>query len=99
MATRVAHPTGVVSLLRRVAGALLALTLVAGNVALCAGWTMSAEARMTCCLNEAQCPMHRKGSSRVHSHDVSQAQADACCAASDRDASQSGSPFSVSIPS
>ena len=68
----------------RFAALALALGLGAGNVAVCAGWLPTPEARMACCADEAECPMHqgdshRSGSARV----LTQAQADSCCAAAE----------------
>jgi hypothetical protein len=78
---------------RRMSVVLLSLALVAGNAAVCAGWAATAEARMACCTEGGECPMHKghsdeSGSERV----VTQAQADACCAASERDQSNSSNP-------
>lgn len=51
----------------------------------CVGWLGSAEARMACCEDESQCPMHAgSGDHRVGTTaSVSQADADRCCAASE----------------
>lgn len=68
---------------RRVAAVVAVLALCAGNVAVCAGWQATPEARMACCMNGADCPMHK---SQGHDHSskgaFSQARADSCCAAS-----------------
>src|SRR5688572_16572477 len=54
---------------------------MAGNAALCAGWMPTAEARMACCADEAECPMHKGDSHRSGSERVlSQVQACSCCA-------------------
>jgi hypothetical protein len=72
----------VVSFLRPVAALAAVLTLCIGNLAVCAGWQATAEARMACCMNGASCPMHRSESHHSRStRAVSQAQADNCCAA------------------
>jgi hypothetical protein len=84
---------------RRVAAFVAALALCAGNVAVCAGWQATAEARMACCMDGATCPMH-KSNKHEHSsrHLVSQAQADSCCAAAAqrRDSAAAGSTFAAS---
>ena len=70
---------------RRVAAAHLILILSFGGLGLCAGQA-TPEARMACCTDLGTCPMHHgapAGSTRV----VTQADADACCASSDRDES------------
>lgn len=55
--------------------------LSVGNVAVCAGWQATPEARMACCTNGTSCPMHKSESHRSGSTHLTQAQADACCAA------------------
>ena len=70
---------------RRIAAAALSLILSFGGLGLCAGQA-TPEARMACCTDLGTCPMHHgtpDGSTRV----VTQADADACCASSDRDES------------
>jgi hypothetical protein len=70
---------------RRLVAIASALTLCVGNVALCAGWQATPEARMACCRNESTCPMHKSDSHDSGSkHTVTQAQADRCCAGSER---------------
>jgi hypothetical protein len=90
----------VVTVTRRAAALVALLTLVVGNIAVCAGWQATPEARMACCMNGATCPMH-KSDSHKHSSStrvVSQAQADSCCAAAAqrRDSSAAGSTFATS---
>src|SRR3954464_10180823 len=84
---------------RRIAAFVAALALCAGNVAVCAGWQATPEARMACCMDDTTCPMH-KSDHHEHSsrHTVSQAQADSCCAAGAqrRDSVSAGSTFAVS---
>jgi hypothetical protein len=92
----VEHSRGQVTALRRMAAVLLSLALVAGNAAVCAGWAATPEERMACCAEGGECPMHKgrsdeSGSERV----MTQAQADACCAASERDQSNSSNPTAV----
>jgi len=88
-----------VILIRRASAVVALLALVVGNVAVCAGWQATPEARMACCMNGTTCPMH-KSDSREHSSKqvVSQAQADSCCAsaAQRRDSAAAGSTFAAS---
>ena len=84
---------------RRIVAVVAVLALCAGNVAVCAGWQVTPEARMACCMNGTTCPMHK---SERHDHSskgaFSQAQADTCCAASAqrRDSAAAGSMFASS---
>lgn len=92
----VKHPKTLVTASRCISAVLLSLALAIGNAAVCAGWARTAEARMTCCAEGHECPMHKgrsheSGSVRV----FTQAQADACCAASERDQSGSANPMAV----
>jgi hypothetical protein len=86
-----------VVLVHRLSAVLLCLGLVAGNaVAVCAGWLPTPEARMACCTGDRPCPMHEGGSGEHGGkHAVSQAQADGCCASSERDESSPSSPSFV----
>jgi hypothetical protein len=82
--------------LRRLSALAIVLALVAGNAAVCAGWLPTPEARMACCSEGGPCPMHKgesssSGSARV----VTQAQADSCCASSERDSSNQSNPAFV----
>ena len=91
----VLHPTGVLTLSRRLFALGLTALISAGNAAVCAGWAPTPEARMACC-SESTCPMHKgnsqsSGSERV----VSQAQADTCCASSEHKSSSQSSPTFV----
>ena len=78
--------------------AVLALTfgLIAGNAEMCAGWLATPEARMACCADESECPMH-KGDSHNPSSDpvLTQAQADSCCASAEGQNSNQSSPSFV----
>ena len=84
--TGVAHPRIVRFLNRRVSALLLTLALASSNLALCAGWMPTAEERMACCTDRGTCPMH-KGEEDGPAPDMTQAQADSCCAASESDQS------------
>jgi hypothetical protein len=100
MGARVAHSTSVVTLARRASTLALALALVVGNAALCAGWAPTPEARMACCADR-NCSMHKSESSDSDSqHELSQAQADSCCALSEsHHSSGSSAPTQVVIVS
>lgn len=83
---------------RTVAATLIAV-LIAGPVGLCAGWQTTAEERMACCAESAACPMHN---AERHQSDgkqaITQAEADSCCAASERDTSSSAKGSIVISP-
>jgi hypothetical protein len=64
---------------RRIAVVAAVLTLCVGNLAVCAGWQATPEARMACCLNGTSCPMH-KGEPHGSKRAISQVEADNCCA-------------------
>ncbi len=93
------HPTGVLALGRRLTVVALALAFSTANVALCAGWQVTAEARMACCAEGVACPMHQSDSSDMTAtHVVTQADADSCCAASEGgDGTPSASAFGVTV--
>lgn len=84
---------------RSFSAVLIILVLATGNGAACAGWMATPEARMACCSDEGSCPMHTSdshGSSR--SRPISQAEADSCCAASEKeDAASSPSTFVLNV--
>ena len=93
----VEHPSGVSSLVQRLAALALTFALTAGNAAICAGWLPTAEARMACCADGAGCSMHKGDSHNSASQRVlTQAQADSCCASSERKNSSQSSPTFVS---
>lgn len=81
-------------MLRRAAAVAAVLTLIVGNIAVCAGWQATPEARMACCMNGTTCPMHTSEGHDHSSHGAfNQTQADTCCVASAqrRDSSVAGS--------
>jgi hypothetical protein len=89
----------VVSFARRLAAVVAIVTLSVGNLAVCAGWQPTPEARMACCKNGTACPMHAsesRGSSSTRI--ITQAQADNCCAATSNrtQSSIAGSTFELS---
>jgi hypothetical protein len=77
----------------------LSFILLPGNAAVCRGWAVTPEARMACCAEGGACPMHKGESSRSRQAPVvTQAQADSCCAAGEREHSSQSSPaFYASI--
>jgi hypothetical protein len=87
----------VISWLRHAFAVAIVLALVAGNVALCAGWAATPDARMACC-SDGDCPMH-KGESQNSSSDhvITQAQADTCCTSSERPQSNQSAPTFIGV--
>ena len=77
-------------LARRLSALVLSLAVAAGNVAVCAGWAATPEARMACCIAGGACPMH--GSDSDSDRLVTQAEADSCCASSEGDDSSQSTP-------
>lgn len=70
----------------RIVTATLVILLSSGGLGLCAGWDAAPEARMACCVSGDTCPMHESSAAGTGAATfVSQAQADSCCAASERD--------------
>ena len=86
-------------LVQRLAALALTFALMAGNAAVCAGWLATPEARMACCADGGECPMHKGDSHRSGSERVlTQAQADSCCASSEgRNSSQPNPSFVTAI--
>jgi hypothetical protein len=92
----VEHPSEVVRLVNRLAALALTFGLMAGNGAICAGWMPTPEARMACCADGAECPMHKGNSHRSGSErGATQAQADSCCASSEGKTSNQSNPTFV----
>ena len=87
-------------LARRIGAIALVLFMSGGDAALCAGWEVTAEARMACCVSGA-CPMHGAGESGSDSaNNVSQAEADSCCVASESaDPTPTSPVFAMVLPS
>ena len=82
------------TLARQLAAIATVLTLCVGNLAVCAGWQATPEARMECCKNGSSCPMHKSDAHSSRStQSITQAQADTCCAAS---STRTESPTAVS---
>jgi len=82
--------------LHRLSALLLCLALMGGNAAICAGWAATPEERMSCCAEGGDCPMHKGESHHSGSGGMlTQAQADSCCAASERETSSPSAPTSV----
>jgi len=83
-------------LVYRLAALALTVGLVAGNAAVCAGWMPTAEARMACCTDRGECPMHKGDSHRSGSgHVLTQVQADSCCASAEDQRSNPSNPSFV----
>ena len=81
------HPT-VVDLLRRTAALVVVVALGAAGWAECASWQTTPAARIACCSGSGDCPMHRSTQPGAGAETVvTQAQADSCCAASDKNPS------------
>ena len=85
-----------VRFVQRLAVVALTFGLMAGDAAVCAGWLPTAEARMACCADGVECPMHKGDSHRSGSaRDITQAQADSCCAAAEGQNSNQSNPSLV----
>jgi hypothetical protein len=85
---------------RRVSSVALTLLLLAGNIGVCAGWAPTPEARMACCSEGGDCPMHHgDGHHSQAANPVTQTQADSCCASSERNHSNQSSPTFVVLVS
>jgi hypothetical protein len=85
-----------VKLVKHVSVVALTLALSTGNAAVCAGWMPSPEARMACCAEGGEYPMHQGNSRRSESERVlTQAQADSCCASSESGKSSQSRPTLV----
>ena len=83
-------------LVHRFAALALTFGLVAGNAAVCPGWLATPAARMACCADGVECPMHEDDSHRSGSErGITQAQADSCCAAAEGQKSNASNPSFV----
>jgi hypothetical protein len=93
----VEHPEGALRVVHRLTNVLLAIALLVGHVGLCPGWAATPEARMACCDENGTCPMRRGQSDKSKSgKTLTQAQADSCCASSERDES-TGADFAANL--
>jgi len=81
--------------IHRVLALVLGLLLGGGNVFACEDLAATPEARMACCADGGDCPMHQGESNHQSGRRLSQAQADACCTVSGRDQSNQSSPSAV----
>jgi hypothetical protein len=82
--------------INRLSALALTLALVGGNAAVCAGWLPTPEARMACCSEGGECPMHKGESRGTTTHRaITQVQADNCCASSERVQSNQSNPTFV----
>jgi hypothetical protein len=81
---------------RRLATVVLLMAMVVANVGVCPGWAATPEARMSCCAENGMCPMRQGGSDAAKSGRVlTQADADSCCASSEREESTTPDPGNV----
>lgn len=87
-------------LARRIGAVALVLFMSGGDATLCAGWKVKAAARMACCVSGA-CPMHQSDEHGSGSaNNVSQAEADSCCVASESaDPTPTSPVFAMVLPS
>lgn len=76
------HPVLVLPFGRRITAAAVLVGLSIGRVGLCAGWEPTPQARMACCTEGDDCPMHQPAVGSTTT--VTQAEADRCCSAADR---------------
>ena len=79
----VEHARDVLRLWARTVSLITLVTLVGGHLAECQGWLATAEARMACCADEQQCPMHNGNQQSGTNQGISQSDADRCCALSE----------------
>lgn len=87
-------------LVHRLSAVLLSLGLLAGNATVCAGWAGTAAERMACCAEGHDCPMHEAESHHTGpDRGLTQAEADACCASSERETSTPSTPTFVTATS
>lgn len=78
------HSTNVLNLARRFLALTTISAMMIGSSGICVGWTASADDRRACCVEETGCPKHEVPMHHPHaSTGVTQAQADACCAATE----------------
>jgi hypothetical protein len=89
--------TGVLVSLRRIATVVVTLGLLAGAWRPCAGWEATAEARMSCCVRKAACAMHKVAGDGTTTT-LGQAEADTCCAASERPNSYQPAAVVIAAP-
>ena len=83
-------------LVQRLAALALTFALIAGDAAICAAWMPTPEARMACCADGCECPMHKRNSHGSRSERaLTQAEADSCCASSEGKNSNQGRPTFV----
>ena len=76
------------------------MLLLGGNLAVCAGWAATPEERMACCAGGGTCPMHKSDAhASSHQQVIPQAQADACCAASEGRHSNQSAPSFITVTS
>jgi hypothetical protein len=75
-----------VSVVHRLATVVLTMAMIVANVGVCPGWAATPEARMECCAENGICPMRQGRSDAATSGTaLTQADADSCCASSERE--------------
>ena len=89
----------VVLVVRRLPALVLSLMLLpGGTLAVCAGWAATPQERMACCADGGTCPMHKgEPHDSGHQQGIPQAQADACCAASEGQHSNQSAPSFITV--
>ena len=93
----VQHANEVRSLLTRLIAVTVLAVLPTSAWAQCAGWRDTAESRMACCAHGDQCPMQSGTDGSATPRATAQADADRCCASSER-APSTQTSTSGSIP-
>jgi hypothetical protein len=85
----------------RILALSLGLLLIGGNSVVCGSLAPTPEARMACCSESGNCPMHHREPQHSGSgRSLTQAQADACCTLSEHDRANQPIPtFAASIGS
>jgi hypothetical protein len=90
------------SVVHRLATVVLTMAMIVANVGVCPGWVATPEARIACCAENGMCPMRQGRSDGAKSGKaLTQAEADSCCASSEREESTTpdlGSVVAISHP-
>jgi hypothetical protein len=73
------------------------LLLVGGNTVVCGSLAATPEARMACCSEGGDCPMHHGEHHSGSGQTLTQAQADACCTLSGQDRAQQTAPTLAAV--
>jgi hypothetical protein len=86
-----------VTIFHRALALALGLLLAGGNAFACEDLAATPEARMACCSDGSDCPMHQGESNHRSGRTLTQAQADACCTVSGRDQSDRSSQSAAAV--